>query len=138
MDLLVVVEVAAFCPWDEEDLAELGGIGKWLLPRRHRVRDWSAVAEASASAVDDGLGDESAGEDAWLEFARAHGLRGPDLTGYASLRYDPIAVSQSQWTNGRHRGWLIQRAGAKRVAVMNPEWCHPSWREPDKRRPPCE
>ena len=137
MDLLVVVEVAAFCPWDEEDLAELGGIGEWLPPQKRRVRDWCAVAEASASAVDQGLGDESVGEQEWLDSARNFGLRGPNLAGFASLRCYPIAVSPSQWTNGRHRGWLIQRAGARRTAVLNPDWSHPSWREPGGGSP-CE
>lgn len=118
-------------PGDAEDLTELEGIGDWLLPRRRRVRDWRLVAETSASAVDDGLGDEELDARVCLDYGRSVGLRGADLEGYASLHYDPIMISPSRWTNGRHRGWLIQNSGARRTAVGNPEWRHPSWRQLD-------
>lgn len=131
MDLLLVADIAAFCPWDEDDRAELAEIHKWVsaYARRRRVRDWARVAEVSALAVEAGLGAEEIGPDRWLDFGEHAGLSGGDLEGYSSLRWYPISVTPEQWSNGRHRGYLIQQAGAQRVAAMNPAWCDPSWRE---------
>ena len=131
MDLLLVVDVAAFCPWDTDDVAELTEIHKWVntYPRRRRVRDWARVAEVSALAVEAGLGAEGTSPDQWADFGEHASLSGGDLEGYLSLRWYPISVSPEQWSNGCHRGYLIQQAGARRVAAMNPEWCDPSWRE---------
>ena len=130
LDLLVVVAVAEFCPWSDDDLAELAQIRAWMYPRSQRARDWNLIAETSARAVDAGLGDEDA--DGWLAFGEQAGLRRQDLAGFDSLGHDPLDVTPLQWYNGRHRGWLIQQAGAQRVAVLNPEWCHPSWRDHDR------
>lgn len=125
MRWLLVGDVANFCPWDEGEVEELG-VDRWLVPG-DRTANWKLIAETSANAAttvfDEGL------LDAWQEYGEQAGLGGSDLDRYLSLYYDPIDVSRKQWGNGRHRGWLIQQSGASRVAILDPAWVDPSWRE---------
>lgn len=120
---------AEFCPWRDGEVDELG-IGAWerpngpRLPWRRAQRDWARVADVSLRAVHADL--DGSDRAAWRAFGVRAGLRREDLYSFESLAWDPICVSLDQWTNGRHRAYAMQRAGATQVAVVDPEWM-PDW-----------
>jgi len=121
----VIYDVAGFCPWETGEITELRRQNRWYGRRWHwRVWNWRRVAEESVRAVEDHAGDWTL-ED-WCAWGERAGLRGASQNAFASLFLHPIMVSPAQWTNGRHRGLLMQRAHATRVAVVDPDWV-PSW-----------
>jgi hypothetical protein len=88
----------------------------------HPVVDWRTVAEASADAV-------AARAKGWSRVQwDAHGWRvglcGADLFAWRELMDDPIEIvaEGTQRQAGRHRAALISAAGARGVAVVDPDW----------------
>lgn len=124
--------VEDFCPWEPSEVDELG-IDRWELRkpwwRGGRRRDWASVARVAVDAVNSGL--DGADRDAWRRFGARAGLRRDDLFAFETLAWDPICVSPLQWTNGRHRSLLMQRAGASHIVVVDPEWM-PENGEPER------
>ncbi len=58
----------------------------------------------------------------WHHFGDGAGLAGDASSWFDSLYIWPIMVSPDQWTNGRRRALLIERAGATHLAVLDPDW----------------
>ena len=128
----MVYAVADLCPWEPGEVDELA-IHRWELRkpwwRGGRRRDWANVARVAVDAVNSGL--DGADRDAWRRFGERTGLRRDDLFAFETLAWDPICVSPLQWTNGRHRSLLMQRAGASHIVVVDPEWM-PDYGEPER------
>jgi hypothetical protein len=119
----VIYPVAEFCPWDPDEVEELHAQNTRYITETS-VADWLRVAQVSTSAVETHPGGWEI--DDWHQFGADAGLAGDASDWFDSLYIWPIMVSPDQWTNGRHRALLIERAGATHVAVLDPDWV-PAW-----------
>src|SRR5450756_321029 len=119
----VICAVSAFCPWEPGEIDEFDAQNlKYLTPTP--VAEWLRVAHVSAEAVTAKPGPWELDE--WHQFGVDAGLNGDTSNWFDSLYLWPILVSPDQWTNGRHRALLIERAGATHFAMEDPDRV-PEW-----------
>jgi hypothetical protein len=119
----VIYPVAEFCPWVPGEVEELDAQNTRYVTKTS-VAEWLEVARVSTEAV--GAHPEGWEMEGWHQFGVNAGLTGDASNWFDSLYIWPIMVSPDQWTNGRHRSLLIERAGATHFAVLDPYWV-PAW-----------
>jgi hypothetical protein len=111
----VIYPVAQFCPWDPGEVEELDAQNTRYVTETS-VAEWLRVAQVSTKAV--GAHPGGWEMDHWHQFGAGTGLTGDASNRFDSLYIWPIMVSPDQWTNGRHRALLIERAGATHLAWL--------------------
>ncbi|WP_149205092.1 hypothetical protein [Actinotalea subterranea] len=116
--MFVVMSVSDFPAWEPGEAVELDEQNRGYRSRTPRAR-WCEVAAVSVAAVADRPGPWTFEQ--WDAFGRNAGLRRHPLMWFDSLFMWPICVIDGAWVNGRHRARLLERAGARKVAVEDPD-----------------
>lgn len=116
--MFVVMSVRDFPAWEPGEAEELD-LGNVEYECSTPVSRWRDVAAVFVAAVTERPGPWDL--DAWHAFGLRAGLSADAQGWFESLFLWPICVLDGGWSNGRHRVRVLELAGAKQVAVEDPD-----------------